>query len=270
MEELRRALVLGIRDFCKKTGLQKIHLGLSGGIDSAVVAALAVDALGPSQVVTLGLPGPYNAPQSLTLAEGLAKNLGVDFKVVEMKSMYENVVSALEKGIDLSGFGIVHENLQARLRGITLMAYSNKENSLLLTTSNKSEYAAGYSTLYGDMCGGLAPLGDLTKEQVYALAKYYNQQGEVIPQEIIDRAPSAELRPDQKDEDTLPPYVKLDKSVQHLVEESGAAKTETDKWLLPVLMRTEFKRWQAPPILKVSKHSFGRGRRYPIAHKAKE
>ncbi|MEK2647233.1 NAD+ synthase [Bdellovibrio sp. BCCA] len=270
VEELRRALVLGIRDFCKKTGLQKIHLGLSGGIDSAVVAALAVDALGPSQVVTLGLPGPYNAPQSLTLAKDLAKNLGVDFKVVEMKSMYENVVTALEKGIDLSGFGIVHENLQARLRGITLMAYSNKENSLLLTTSNKSEYAAGYSTLYGDMCGGLAPLGDLTKEQVYALAKYYNQQGEVIPQEIIDRAPSAELRPDQKDEDTLPPYVKLDKAVQHLVEDSGVAKTETDKWLLPVLMRTEFKRWQAPPILKVSKHSFGRGRRYPIAHKAKE
>ncbi|WP_413612849.1 NAD+ synthase [Bdellovibrio sp. HCB-110] len=269
-EELRRALVLGIRDFCRKTGLSKIHLGLSGGIDSAVVAALAVDALGPSQVAAIGLPGPFNAPQSLTLAKDLAKNLGVEFKVVDIKPMYENVVAALEKGISLEGFGIVNENLQARLRGMTLMAYSNKENSLLLTTSNKSEYAAGYSTLYGDMCGGLAPLGDLTKEQVYALAKYYNQQGEVIPNEIIDRAPSAELRPDQKDEDSLPPYVKLDKSVQHLVEDSGVAKTETDKWLLSVLMRTEFKRWQAPPILKVSKHSFGRGRRYPIAHKAKE
>ncbi|WP_374076396.1 NAD+ synthase [Bdellovibrio bacteriovorus] len=269
-EELRRALVLGIRDFCRKTGLSKIHLGLSGGIDSAVVAALAVDALGPSQVAAIGLPGPFNAPQSLTLAKDLAKNLGVEFKVVDIKPMYENVVAALEKGISLEGFGIVNENLQARLRGMTLMAYSNKENSLLLTTSNKSEYAAGYSTLYGDMCGGLAPLGDLTKEQVYALAKYYNQQGEVIPNEIIDRAPTAELRPDQKDEDSLPPYVKLDKSVQHLVEDSGVAKTETDKWLLPVLMRTEFKRWQAPPILKVSKHSFGRGRRYPIAHKAKE
>lgn len=269
-EELRRALVLGIRDFCRKTGLSKIHLGLSGGIDSAVVAALAVDALGPSQVAAIGLPGPFNAPQSLTLAKDLAKNLGIEFKVVDIKPMYENVIAALEKGMGLEGFGLVNENLQARLRGMTLMAYSNKENSLLLTTSNKSEYAAGYSTLYGDMCGGLAPLGDLTKEQVYALAKYYNQQGEVIPNEIIDRAPSAELRPDQKDEDSLPPYVKLDKSVQHLVEDSGTAKTETDKWLLPVLMRTEFKRWQAPPILKVSKHSFGRGRRYPIAHKAKE
>ncbi|WP_415061743.1 NAD+ synthase [Bdellovibrio sp.] len=269
-EELRRALVLGIQDFCKKTGLKKIHLGLSGGIDSAVVAALAVDAVGPGQVMTFGLPGPFNAPQSLRLAQELAKNLGVGFQVVDIKSMYEGVLKSLEQGLGLSGFGVVHENLQARLRGMTLMAYSNKENSLLLTTSNKSEYAAGYSTLYGDMCGGLAPLGDLTKGQVYELARYYNQQGEVIPVEIIDRAPSAELRPNQKDQDTLPPYEDLDKSVSYLVERSGVAKTATDKWLLPVLMRTEFKRWQAPPVVKVSQHSFGRGRRYPIAHKAKE
>ncbi|WP_373998564.1 NAD+ synthase [Bdellovibrio bacteriovorus] len=269
-EELRRALVLGIRDFCAKTGMKKVHLGLSGGIDSAVVAALAVDALGPSNVTTIGLPGPFNAEKSLTLAKDLAKNLGVEFKVVEIGPMYDQVVKGLEKGIDLKDFGLVHENLQARLRGLTLMAFSNKENSMLLTTGNKSEYAAGYSTLYGDMCGGLAPLGDLTKEQVYALARYYNQQGEVIPEEIITRAPSAELRPNQKDQDSLPPYEDLDKSVAYLVERSGPAKTETDKWLLPVLMRTEFKRWQAPPILKVSPHSFGRGRRYPIAHKAKE
>ncbi len=269
-EELRKALVLGIQDFCKKTGIKKVHLGLSGGIDSAVVAALAVDAVGPSQVMAFGLPGPFNAPQSLSLAQELAKNLGVDFQVVDIKSMYEEVLKSLEQGLGLTGFGVVHENLQARLRGMTLMAYANKENSLLLTTSNKSEYAAGYSTLYGDMCGGLAPLGDLTKGQVYELARYYNQQGEVIPAEIIDRAPSAELRPNQKDQDTLPPYEDLDKSVSYLVERSGVAKTATDKWLLPVLMRTEFKRWQAPPIVKVSQHSFGRGRRYPIAHKAKE
>ncbi|WP_413569105.1 NAD+ synthase [Bdellovibrio sp. HCB117] len=269
-EELRRALVLGIRDFCAKTGMKKVHLGLSGGIDSAVVAALAVDALGPSNVTTIGLPGPFNAEKSLTLAKDLAKNLGVEFKVVEIGPMYDQVVKGLEKGIELKDFGLVHENLQARLRGLTLMAFSNKENSMLLTTGNKSEYASGYSTLYGDMCGGLAPLGDLTKAQVYALARYYNQQGEVIPEEIITRAPSAELRPNQKDQDSLPPYEDLDKSVAYLVERSGPAKTETDKWLLPVLMRTEFKRWQAPPILKVSPHSFGRGRRYPIAHKAKE
>jgi NAD+ synthase (glutamine-hydrolysing) len=150
------------------------------------------------------------------------------------------------------------------------MAFSNLENSLLLTTSNKSEYAAGYSTLYGDMCGGLAPIGDLTKKQVYDLARFYNAQGEVIPSEIIERAPSAELRPDQKDQDSLPPYELLDASVVHLVEHSGVVKNATDRWLLPVILRTEFKRWQAPPILKVSEHSFGRGRRWPIAHKAKE
>ncbi|AFY03379.1 NAD+ synthase [Bdellovibrio bacteriovorus] len=270
IEELRRALVLGIRDFCEKTGIKKVHLGLSGGIDSAVVAALAVDALGPANVVGVGLPGPFNAPQSLTLAKDLASNMGVDFKTVEIGPMYESVLKALNKGLGLEGFSIVNENLQARLRGLTLMAWSNKENSMLLTTGNKSEYASGYSTLYGDMCGGLAPLGDLTKAQVYALARYYNRQGEVIPQEIIDRPPSAELRPNQKDQDSLPEYDDLDKAVTYLVEKSGPAKSATEKWLLPVLMRTEFKRWQAPPILKVSQHSFGRGRRYPVAHRARE
>lgn len=270
VDELHRALVLGIRDFCEKTGLRKVHLGLSGGIDSAVVAALAVDALGPNNVTAIGLPGPFNSPRSLVLAHSLARNLGVNFKTVEITPIYDEVVRALEKGLDLSGFGLVHENIQARLRGLSLMAFSNIENSMLLTTSNKSEYAAGYSTLYGDMCGGLAPIGDLTKQQVYDLARYYNQQDEVIPLEIIERAPSAELRPNQKDQDSLPPYEDLDKSVTFLVEKSGLARSATDKWLLPVLMRTEFKRWQAAPILKVSQHSFGRGRRYPIAHKASE
>ncbi|MDG0815003.1 NAD+ synthase [Bdellovibrio svalbardensis] len=269
-EELRRALVLGLRDFCQKTGLKKVHLGLSGGIDSAVVAALAVDALGPANVAGIGLPGPFNSPESLALAHELAKNLGIDFKIVEIGSMYDEVVKTLAKGISLEGFSLVNENLQARLRGLSLMAYSNKENSMLLTTGNKSEYATGYSTMYGDMCGGLAPIGDLTKAQVYALARHYNKEDELIPVEIIERAPSAELRPDQKDQDSLPPYEDLDKSVAYLVEKNGVAKTATDKWLLPILMRTEFKRWQAPPILKVSGHSFGRGRRYPIAHRAKE
>lgn len=269
-EELRRALVLGIRDFCTKTGLKKVHLGLSGGIDSAVVAALAVDALGPANVTAIALPGPFNAEKSLTLAKDLAKNLSIDFKVVEMGGLYDDVVKSLEKNLALKEFGLVHENLQARLRGLTLMAYSNKENSMLLTTSNKSEYAAGYSTLYGDMCGGLAPLGDLLKNQVYEIARFYNSQGEIIPQEIIDRAPSAELRPNQTDQDSLPPYDDLDNAVESLVEKCGAAKNSTEKWLLPMLMKSEFKRWQAPPILKVSQHSFGRGRRYPIAHRSRE
>jgi NAD+ synthase (glutamine-hydrolysing) len=148
------------------------------------------------------------------------------------------------------------------------MAYSNQNNSMLLTTGNKSEYASGYSTLYGDMCGGLAPLGDLTKHQVYALAEYYNKEDEIIPSDIITRPPSAELRPNQKDQDSLPPYDALDKSVVSLIEQFKEPKTDSDKWLLPILMRTEFKRWQAAPILKVSPHAFGRGRRYPIAHKA--
>ncbi|WP_413289412.1 NAD+ synthase [Bdellovibrio sp. HCB337] len=269
-EGLRKALVLGIRDFCQKTGLQKLHLGLSGGIDSAVVACLAVEALGPGNVSALALPGPFSSPQSLKLAEELAKNLMIQMQSVSINETYETVLGTLEKSMGLKDFGVTQENIQARLRGMILMAYSNKENSLLLTTSNKSEYAAGYSTLYGDMCGGLAPLGDLTKKQVYDLAKLYNEQSEVIPREIIDRPPSAELRPNQKDQDTLPPYDVLDAAVENIVEHSGEAKTKTDRWLLPVIARTEFKRWQAPPILKVSEHSFGRGRRWPIAHKAKE
>lgn len=269
-EALRRALVLGIQDFCKKTGLQKIHLGLSGGVDSAVVACLAVEALGPGRVAGIALPGPFNALESLTLARSLAHNLGIQFYTLPISEAYETVLKSLKASLDLSSFGVTQENIQARLRGLMLMAYSNKEGSLLLSTSNKSEYAAGYATLYGDMCGGLAPLGDLTKKQVYALADLYNQQGELIPLQILERAPSAELRPNQKDQDTLPPYDLLDASVVKLVERSQAAKTPTDHWLLPVIMRTEFKRWQAPPILKVSEHSFGRGRRWPVAHKARE
>jgi NAD+ synthase (glutamine-hydrolysing) len=242
-------------------------LGLSGGIDSALVAALAVDALGPSNVVGIALPGPFSSPESLSLAKELARNLGITFKTIEIEGMYQEVLKSLNKGISLDGFSVVHENIQARLRGLTLMAYSNLQNSMLLTTGNKSEYATGYSTLYGDMCGGLAPIGDLTKAQVYELSRFYNKQGEVIPEQIIERAPTAELRPNQKDQDSLPPYKDLDKSVASIVEKAAPAKTATDKWLLPILMRTEFKRWQAPPILKVSGHSFGRGRRYPIAHK---
>lgn len=269
-ELLRRALVLGIRDFCRKVGIQKIHLGLSGGIDSAVAICLAVEALGSGNVTAIALPGPFSASKSLSLAEVLAKNLLIRISTISIDEVYQSVVRGLDQAWGPLQFGVVHENLQARLRGMILMAYSNKENSLLITTSNKSEYAAGYSTMYGDMCGGLAPLGDLTKKQVYDLAHLYNAQAEVIPQEIINRAPSAELRPNQKDQDSLPPYEDLDKSVVNLVEHSGGLKTSTDQWLLPVIMRTEFKRWQAPPILKVSERSFGRGRRWPIAHKAQE
>lgn len=269
-ESLRRALVLGIQDFCFKSGLQKIHLGLSGGIDSAVVAALAVDALGPQNVKSFALPGPFSSEKSLNLAKQLAKSLQIDFSEIQITSAYEEVLKTLSQNLDFEAevLSTTHENLQSRLRGLYLMAYSNMTQSLLLTTGNKSEYATGYSTLYGDMCGGLAPIGDLLKRQVYELAKHYNQEHELIPNEIITRAPTAELRPNQKDQDSLPSYDKLDQAVQNIVEQSKPAKTETDRWLLQKVISTEFKRWQSAPILKVSSHSFGRGRRYPLAHKA--
>jgi NAD+ synthase (glutamine-hydrolysing) len=267
--ELKKALVLGIRDFCQKTGLKKVHLGLSGGVDSALVACLAVEALGSENVQCLYLPGPFSSDLSRKLADRLAKNLGIQLREVAVTRAYQNISDLLKKSLNLNGFSVAHENLQARLRGLILMALSNSENSLLLTTGNKSEYATGYSTLYGDMCGGLAPIADLTKKQVYELCEVYNKESHIIPAEILTRAPTAELRANQKDQDSLPPYDVLDQSVQNLVENSKSAKSESDQWLLKALLRTEFKRWQSAPILKVSRHSFGRGRRYPIAHQIK-
>lgn len=268
IEKLRRALVLGLRDFCYKTGLQKVHLGLSGGIDSALVACLAVDALGANNVHVISLPTKFNAQLSFDLAKSLSQNLGLNLQNIEIEEIYESFKVLIDKELSLDRFGLVHENLQARIRGLILMAYSNKTGSLLLSTSNKTEAAAGYSTLYGDMCGGLMPIGDLTKKQVYELCRLYNKEAEVIPLEIIERAPSAELRPNQKDQDSLPPYEDLDTAVENIVVHAKLKKSKADQWLLPMLLRSEFKRWQAPPILKVSEHSFGRGRRWPIAHRA--
>lgn len=269
-EELRKALVLGLKDYAQKIGVSKVHLGLSGGIDSALVAALAVDAFGSNNVKLFALPTEYNVELSMTYARQLASNLGSDFKVISIQSTYEFIKNILDVEFSVEQFCLMHENLQSRIRGLFMMAYSNFTGSLLLTTGNKSEYATGYATLYGDMCGGLAPLGDLTKKQIVELCEHYNKEIEIIPDFIIRRPPSAELRPNQKDQDSLPPYELLDKAVQNVVEKKKPAKSETEKWLLKQLMKTEFKRWQAPPILKVSEHSFGRGRRYPIAHKAKE
>ena len=267
-EKCRQALTLGIRDFADKVGLDQVHLGLSGGIDSAVVACLAADALGPHRVTCIGMPGPFNSPQSLAWSKRLANTLGVNWHEVPIETMYKEVVSGLDGSLGESPFGLMHENVQARLRGMLLMAFSNREGSLLLNTSNKSELAMGYSTLYGDLCGGLAVIGDLLKMQVYELAKHYNSQAELIPNEIIERPPSAELRPNQKDEDTLPPYDQLDRAVAKLVVGAKSPKGDIEKRVLKSLMVSEFKRWQAPPILKVSDHAFGRGRRLPIAHKA--
>lgn len=269
-EILRSALVLGVRDFCKKVGIEKLHLGLSGGIDSALVACLAVDAMGPQNVVGVAMPSQFNAEESLSLATRLSYNLGIQLIEVSIHKSYEVLKSEIDRAFNISKFGIMHENLQARIRGLILMAYANSKASLLLNTSNKSELAAGYSTLYGDLCGGLSPIGDLTKSEVYELAKLYNSQQEIIPERILARAPSAELRPNQKDEDSLPPYPDLDSCVVKIVEHCKPAKTKTEKWLTQTLFKSEFKRWQAPPILKISTHSFGRGRRFPIAHKSSE
>lgn len=266
-ENLRQALVLGLRDFVTKSGQHRVHLGLSGGIDSAVVACLAVDALGAQKVKAYALPGPYSSDLSLKLAKKLAQNLGIELKELAIHESYENVIHQLDQLKGPQPFGLMHENVQARLRGLMLMAISNSEGSLLLNTSNKTEFAAGYGTLYGDMAGAISPIGDLLKGDVYALAQHYNFQSEIIPREILTRAPSAELREDQKDQDTLPPYDLLDQSVVNLVEKARPPKTSTDHFLLKALMSSEFKRWQAPPILKVREHSFGQGRRMPIAHR---
>lgn len=269
LELLRQALVTGIRDFALKTGLQRCHFGLSGGIDSAVVACLAVEALGPENVTAVTLPGPYNDPKSRAWAEEMAKKLSIRCLNMSIGGPFEALVKSFEEGVGSIEFGLVHENIQARARGVLLMALSNKEGSLLLSTGNKAEYAAGYSTLYGDQCGGLAPLGDLLKHEVYALAEYYTAKDGTIPRGIIDRAPSAELRPNQKDQDSLPPYDELDQAVERVIERRAAAKTKTEQFVLNASLKSEFKRWQAPPILKISDHAFGRGRRLPIAHRAR-
>lgn len=265
--ELKKALVLGIRDFCIKTGLSKVHLGLSGGVDSALVTCLAVEALGADKVKAFALPTKFSSEKSLLLAKQLSENLKIDFVEFSIQSWFENIEKDFNSFFDVSQFGLVHENLQARIRGLFLMAYANKENSLLLSTSNKSEATVGYATLYGDMCGGLMPIADLTKNQVYKICEVYNKTKEVIPTEILTRAPSAELRPNQKDSDSLPEYALLDQQVESIIGESSLQKSELSSWTFKQMMKTEFKRWQSPPILKVSKHAFGRGRRWPIAKK---
>ncbi len=265
-QSIREALTLGIKDFVTKIGFTHVHLGLSGGVDSALVACLAVDALGAKAVKAVALPGPYSSPQSLKLAKALSKNLGIKCTTYKITDIYEKTNKDLEQLFGSQPLGRVNENLQARLRALILMAISNQENSLLLATGNKSEFATGYTTLYGDMCGGLAPIGDLLKKEVYGLCERYNKEKELIPSDILSRPPSAELQPHQKDTDSLPPYHELDPSIEKLVVKCSPAHSSIDKWTLKAMYQSEFKRWQAPPILRVSDRSFGHGRRYPITH----
>lgn len=264
-ERLRQAIVLGIRDFVTKTGFSKVHLGVSGGVDSALVACLAVDALGPGNVSGYLLPGPHTSDLSNKLAIQLCENLSIEHKTLSIEDGFKTLSSELNKQLGPLEFSLVHENLQARIRGLFMMALSNLNGSLLLGTSNKSELAVGYSTLYGDLCAGLLPIGDLLKTQVYDLAAHYNSEYELIPKDIITRPPTAELRENQRDDDSLPPYETLDPIVKKLVEDLKPPKSDLEKKIYSMMMKSEFKRWQAAPILRLSNHAFGRGRRLPIA-----
>ena len=271
IQELNDALVLGVRDYMRKTGFTKAVIASSGGIDSAVVVSIAEEALGAENVHTIAMPGPYSSDRSAKLAERLASNLGVGFEVVDIKPMYEAVTASTGH----FSKGVANENVQARLRGMVVMKYSNSTGAMVLTTGNKSEVAVGYCTLYGDMCGGLAVIADVPKMMVYELARFINKHdGEVIPQEIIDRAPSAELAPDQKDSDSLPPYPILDAIIRCYVDEEKSIDQfdpEIPREIIPGIIRkieqNEYKRQQAAPTLKVTSKAFGMGRKRLISAK---
>jgi NAD+ synthase (glutamine-hydrolysing) len=273
MESLRQALALGIRDYMRKVGFRKVVFGLSGGIDSALVAAIAVDAVGPENVTAVTMPSQYSSSGSVDDSVRLAENLGIRIDTVPIRSVFDAFIEVLAEPFENVEPDVTEENLQARIRGTLLMAYSNKFGSLLLSTGNKSELAMGYCTLYGDMDGGLAVISDLTKSQVYELAKWYNRDREVIPEAILTKPPSAELRPDQKDQDSLPPYEVLDPILVGYLEEGFSVEELTKRgndpemvrWVISMVERSEYKRWQAAPGLRVSPKAFGAGRRMPIA-----
>jgi NAD+ synthase (glutamine-hydrolysing) len=276
--ELARALELGIADYLYKCGFQRVHLGLSGGIDSALVATLAVRALGPQRVAVFALPSRYSTAGSLRDAEELAAKLGIPLQQVSIEPAFQASLESLQPVFRGAAPDITEENLQARIRGLLLMAYGNKFHSLLLATGNKSELATGYCTLYGDMCGGLAPIGDLLKTEVYALARRLNRDGPLIPESTLRKAPSAELKPDQTDQDTLPPYDELDRILERYLLDNATAgeiaaageDPATVRRILELVSRAEFKRRQAAPVLKVTPRAFGTGRRIPIARRYHE
>ncbi|MEM1325101.1 MAG: NAD+ synthase [Bacteroidota bacterium] len=269
------ALVLGLRDYFRKLGLKSAILGLSGGIDSAVVAVLAARALGSDFVRVVLMPSQFSSDHSVNDARLLAQNLGIQYDIVPIQSIYEAYETALEPHFFGLEFGLAEENLQARSRGMLLMAFSNKFGNILLNTSNKSEMAVGYGTLYGDMCGGLSVIGDLYKMEVYELARYMNKEGEVIPENIITKPPSAELRPDQFDSDSLPDYEILDQILYQYIEQredpqdiiAMGYEEALVKRVLRLVNLNEFKRYQTAPVLRVSSKAFGMGRRLPIVAK---
>lgn len=282
VEAVYEALVLGTRDYVAKCGFRKALVGLSGGIDSSLVAALAARALRPENVYGVSMPGPYSSPGSLSDAQELAANLGIDFRVIPIASIFEGYLSTLDPVFANLPRDVTEENLQARIRGNILMALSNKFGALVLSTGNKSELAVGYCTLYGDMAGGLATIADVPKTMVYELARYVNHRGQgsgPIPEACLVKPPSAELRPNQTDQETLPPYEVLDVILRAYIEENLCsqeiiAKFGFDSGLVQQTLRrvrnAEYKRQQAAPVLKVTTKAFGIGRRFPIANKFDE
>jgi NAD+ synthase (glutamine-hydrolysing) len=276
-EEMRRALELGLADYVEKNGFREVVLGISGGIDSALTAALAVEALGPDRVILVSMPSRFSSEGTRTDARRVAENLGTGFHEIPIESVVEAFGAALEHAFAGTGPGIAEENIQARVRGTILMALSNKFGWLVVATGNKSEYSVGYSTLYGDMAGGFALLKDVYKTDVFRLARHLNEQAgrELIPQSVIDRPPSAELRPNQRDEDSLPPYAKLDRVLEAYVEldlsreELGEDGFDPDlvERAVALIDRAEYKRRQAPPGVKLRPKAFGRDRRLPITNR---
>ena len=274
-EEIYGALVLGVRDYFLKCGFKTAVLGLSGGIDSAVTAAIAADALGPENITTVSMPSQYSSQGSLDDAEALARNLGIPRYVLPIKEPFEVLKSQFKEVFAGKREDTTEENMQSRLRGLTLMALSNKFGHLLLTTGNKSELSVGYCTIYGDMCGGLAVISDVPKTMIYRLARWINREREIIPSNSIIKAPSAELKLNQTDQDTLPPYEVLDAVLQLYVEEQLSPgdiiekgyPTETVRWIQRHVDSNEYKRRQAAPGLKVTSLAFGIGWRMPIAQR---
>jgi len=277
LDNIHRALVLGVKDYCRKCGFRQTLVGLSGGIDSALVSCLAVEALGRENVWGIGMPSSFSSSGSISDARKLAENLGIRFDLIPISTLYNQYLEALSPLFAGRNADVTEENIQARIRGTLLMALSNKFGHLLLTTGNKSELAVGYCTLYGDMCGGLGVISDLPKTMVYRLADHLNKAREIIPREIIHKAPSAELRPDQTDQDTLPPYEILDQILADVIDQGLSAAEIIDKgfdpetvhWITKAVRRNEYKRRQAAPGLKITSKAFGMGRRMPIAARYK-
>jgi NAD+ synthase (glutamine-hydrolysing) len=273
LSDLCHALVLGTRDYFHKQGFKKAVLGLSGGIDSALVACITAEALGPKNVLAVAMPSRFSSEESIKDAAELAKNLGIAFNTIPIEEVYATYLKLLEPHFEGRPFDLTEENLQARIRGMVLMALSNKHGYLVVSTGNKSEMAMGFCTLYGDMAGGLAAIADVTKTQVYALARWINREREIIPRSSLEKEPSAELRPNQKDRDTLPDFGVIDAVIQGYVEEflspeEIAKKGDLSLNIVNELIRkiywAEYKRRQAPPSIRVSKKSFRVGRRVPI------